>query len=145
MNYITERNKLLIALNALESQYSKHIGCPTDILSALKKYTNKSTEHFVVITLNGSYDLIKVTCITKGLLNRTLVHPREVYRQAIIDNAAAIIVAHNHPSGNVNPSSEDKTVTNNLKKAGQILGIELLDHLIISKNSYYSFIENHLI
>ena len=78
--------------------------------------------------------MIKTRVITKGLLNHSLVHPREVFRGAIMDNAHSIICVHNHPSGSLEPSSADITVTKQLKEAGDIIGIGLLDHVIISKN-----------
>ena len=80
-----------------------------------------------------------------GIVNRSLVHPREVFRRAITDNAAAIIVAHNHPSGSLEPSDEDHEVTRRLVEAGQLLGISVLDHLVISREGYFSFLEHSLI
>ena len=91
--------------------------------------------------MNGSHEIIKVRTISKGLVNRTLVHPREVYRMAIKDNAAAIILTHNHPSGNPAPSIEDIEITNRMISAGKIIGIEVLDHVVIAKKGYYSFLE----
>jgi DNA repair protein RadC len=80
-----------------------------------------------------------------GLVNRTIVHPREVYADPLTDRASSIIVAHNHPSGNVDPSPEDRDITKRLKEAGEILGIPILDHLVFSSESFYSFLENGLI
>ena len=79
--------------------------------------------------------------VSIGLINRTIVHPREVYADAIVDRATAIIVCHNHPSGNLEPSDEDTAVTGQLKEAGEILGIKLLDHVIFAVSGYYSFLE----
>ena len=93
----------------------------------------KPQEHFLVTTLHGASEVISTRIITKGLLNNSLVHPREVFADAINDRAAAIICIHNHPSGNPEPSSEDIAVTRQLSEAGKILGINLLDHLIITK------------
>ena len=76
-----------------------------------------------------------------GILNRTIVHPREVFAEPITKRAAAIIVAHNHPSGNVDPSPEDREITNRLKAAGETLGIPLLDHIIFGVKGYFSFVE----
>lgn len=83
--------------------------------------------------------------IFKGTLNQATVHPREIFKVAIQHSAAKIIVAHNHPSGNIEPSDNDKKLTTCLAKAGDLLGIELLDHLVIGRNRYYSFRENQLI
>jgi DNA repair protein RadC len=74
-------------------------------------------------------------------VNRALVHPREVFAEALVDRAAAVVVAHNHPSGNVEPSAEDREVTARLQKAGNTLGIAMLDHIIFSQEGYYSFLE----
>ena len=93
----------------------------------------KPQEYFLVTTLTGASEVISTRIITKGLLNNSLVHPREVFADAITDRAAAIICIHNHPSGNPEPSSEDIAVTRQLSEAGKILGINLLDHLIITK------------
>ncbi len=82
--------------------------------------------------------------ITVGILNASLVHPREVYRRAIKEGASTIILAHNHPSGNSEPSEEDKEITTRLIEAGKIIGIELVDHVIIG-DKYMSFRESHLI
>jgi len=107
------------------------------------KIMNKRQECFVVVTLDGAHQVIKTHLITKGLVNRTLVHPREVYWHAIKDNAAGIIIGHNHPSGSLIPSREDRQVTETIKKAGEIIGIMLLDHVIVSKSGYYSFMEEN--
>ena len=76
-----------------------------------------------------------------GLVNRTLVHPREIFSDPLKDRAAAVLIAHNHPSGNIEPSQEDIEITTRIKNAGTILGIELLDHIIFTDNAYYSFLE----
>lgn len=99
-------------------------------------------EHFFVVSLNGAHKIINAYTITKGLVNRTMVHPREVFRPTILDNASAVIVAHNHPSGSLEPSVEDKDVTRRLRHAGDILGIRVLDHIIFSSNGYRSMRES---
>ena len=120
------------------------IQSPADTYLALKKYRNKQKEHFLVLTLKGAHEVIAVRLVSIGLVNRTIVHPREVFWWAIKDNACVIILAHNHPSGNVDPSPEDREITKRLQQAGEILGIEVLDHLIIAKSGYYSFLEHGL-
>lgn len=122
--------------------YDRKIICPSDLQPVLSRYSNKSKEHFYVVTLNAAHRVIKVSLVSVGILNRTLVHPREVFKPAIVDEAAAVILCHNHPSGDLDPSSEDKSVTERLVEAGELLGISVLDHIIISKNGYYSFTEN---
>lgn len=137
-----EKEYLLNKLLALEnSNPMTKITSPADILPAVWKYAEENQEHFVVASLNGAHEVIEIRVSSIGLLNRTLVHPREIFRQAIIDNAAAVIIIHNHPSGNLEPSQEDIEITKRIKDAGIIVGIEVLDHLIISKSGYYSFLE----
>jgi len=118
---------------------------PIDIYNCLKKYVNKRQEYFLVITLNGAHEVISIKIATIGLVNRTLIHTREIFIHAIKDNATAIAVAHNHPSGNLKPSDEDDEITEKLKDACKIMGFVFLDHLIISKNGYYSYRENRKI
>lgn len=118
------------------------IGYPTDALPHIAKLQRKKQEHFAVILLDGAHQVIKTVTVTQGLVNRTLVHPREVFHPAIKHNAVSIILAHNHPSGNIVPSAEDNEITDRIKKAGDIIGINILDHVIISKAGYYSYLEN---
>jgi DNA repair protein RadC len=112
---------------------------PEDICEVVKRYRAKQQEHFLILTLDGAHQLIKKHVVTIGLANRTIVHPREVFIRAIKDNATAVVLIHNHPSGLTNPSDEDKDITHRLIEAGVILGIPVLDHIIVGKNSYYSF------
>lgn len=116
---------------------------PEDVYQALSSYYNKRREHFLTLILDGSHTVQRILITSIGILNRSIVHPREVYAPAIKDGAAAIICAHNHPSGNTEPSSEDREITERLKEAGKILGIPLLDHLVFSKHGYYSFLEHN--
>jgi len=102
-------------------------------------------EHFRVLLLNSKNQLIGEENSAKGSLNQTIVHPRELYKTAIKAGAAAVIVAHNHPSGSVEPSAEDIKVTKRLAEAGKIIGIELLDHIIIGHSAYLSFKEKSLL
>ena len=96
---------------------------------------SKKQEYFVCLTLDGANRLIAKRVISIGTLTASLVHPREVFAEAITDRAASIIVAHNHPSGNLEPSIADKEVTERLRQAGEILGIDLLDHILITEKS----------
>ncbi len=121
------------------------IRTPRDVVPFVKNYAVSDKEHFLVITLSGGHEIIKIHCVSVGTLNRTLIHPREVFSQAIKENAAAIIVCHNHPSGNCQPSEEDIETTKILQKASMIIGIELLDHVIIGLEDYFSFLENHIL
>ncbi len=102
-------------------------------------------EHFIAIYIDTKNQLIETRTISIGILNSSLVHPREVFEPAISLRAASIIVAHNHPSGSVEPSSEDREITKRLIETGRIVGIEIRDHLIISKSEFFSFRQQLLI
>lgn len=115
---------------------------PSDILPLVNHWADRPQEYFLVISLNGAHEVIRLRVVSQGILNRTIVHPREVFVAPIEDRAAAIICAHNHPSGNVDPSKEDRELTVRLKKAGDILGIPLLDHIVFGYDVYYSFLES---
>jgi DNA repair protein RadC len=112
---------------------------PEDVYEILNDYKGRKQEHFLLLTLNNAHVIIKRHVITKGLVNRTIVHPREVFYPAIKDFASALVVVHNHPSGNTMPSGEDDEITYRLFKCAEILGFNLLDHLIISKYSFFSY------
>jgi len=114
------------------------IDSPEKAVEQLAHIRDKKQEYFVCLTLDGANRLIANRIITIGTLTSSLVHPREVFADAITDRAASIIIAHNHPSGNLEASDADITVTKRLKKAGELLGIELLDHVIITKTEYIS-------
>lgn len=105
-------------------------------------------EHFVVLMLNAQHEVVGIHTATIGTIDGSLIHPRELFKAAILANAVAVIVAHNHPSGNVTPSPEDRTVTNQLCDAGKVLGIPIIDHVIVGTAppfAYYSFAEAGLI
>ncbi|MGD9158364.1 MAG: DNA repair protein RadC [Desulfobacteraceae bacterium] len=124
---------------------SNTIKKPGDAFPLLAHIADKKQEYFLCLTLNGANEVIGNRIITIGLLNRNQIHPREVFADAISDRAASIIIAHNHPSGLLEPGPEDLDTTNRLVDAGLVLGIAVLDHVIVSKNGYYSFKENNLI
>ena len=96
-------------------------------------------EHLIAVFLDSKNKIIKDKVISIGTLNSSLVHPREVFKEAIKNSANAIILVHNHPSGDCGPSSEDIEITNRVKAAGEMVGIKLLDHVIVGKNDYYSY------
>ena len=102
---------------------------------------DKKQEYCVCLTLDGANRLIAKRIITIGTLTNSLIHPREIFADAITDRAASIIIAHNHPSGNLEPSDADIAVTTRLVEAGKLLGIDLLDHLIITKDNFVSILE----
>ena len=105
----------------------------------------KAQEEFYSLYLNTKNKIVGFEMVSKGTLNSSLVHPREVFKGALLANAHAIILAHNHPSGEVDPSHADKSVTEILVKAGQLLNVEVLDHVILGcTGSYFSFREKGL-
>ena len=106
------------------------------------KLQDKKKEHFYALYLDTKNQIIEEKLVSKGILNASLIHPREVFNPAIRANSNSVILVHNHPSGNYAPSKEDKEVTKLLDNAGNLLGINVLDHIIIGKDGYYSFKEN---
>ena len=115
---------------------------PNVVWEQVREYGLKPQEHFFVALLDGAHQLIKVELVTVGLVNRTLVHPREVLAPALINRATAIILLHNHPSGNLEPSTDDIEVTQRMKRACTLMGIDLLDHIIFSATDFYSMCEH---
>lgn len=124
----------------------KIINSPKDIFPLLKeKILNFHKEYFVVVSLDNRNKIISIDTISVGTLNSSLIHPRETFEAAIRNHAAVIIICHNHPSGELKPSEDDLIITQNLVKAGELLGIEVADHLIISRQGYFSFKERKII
>ena len=115
---------------------------PASIFELIKHYGDRPQEHFLCIMLNGAHELMGVNVVSIGLVNRSLCHPREVFSDPLKARATAVVLAHNHPSGNLEPSSDDLEVTLRLKRAGQLLGIEVLDHIIFSSDDYRSMMES---
>lgn len=142
---IRKANALL--REAYASEPKPVIKNPSDCvaLPTIRRQSCAETERFTVLTLNGAHEVIRVHVVTKGLVNRTLAHPREVFRPAIKDNAVAIVVVHNHPSGNLIASDDDKELTKRLMDAGEIIGINVLDHVIVSRRGYLSMASAGLI
>ena len=116
-----------------------------DVVNIAEELKTKKQEYFLTLTLDGSNTLIQKRIVFIGTLNESLVHPREVFADAITDRAASIIFVHNHPSGTVNPSREDIAITDRLVKVGKLVGINVLDHIIVSRKGYFSFNENGLL
>lgn len=121
---------------------SLKITFPPDVLPLIRHFADRKQEHFLCISLNGANEVIATRVVSVGLVNRTQVHPREVFADPITDRAAALTVAHNHPVGSLLPSKEDIEVTQRLKSAGETLGIRLLDHIIFNQRDHYSFLEH---
>jgi len=116
---------------------------PDDVADFVRSIlTDNSREHFVALYLDGAHQVTSYSIVSIGTANASMVHPREVFQRAILAGAVSIIIAHNHPSGVLTPSDEDHKVTQRLKDAGDILGIKLLDHIIISDHSQKSIIND---
>lgn len=111
---------------------------PEMVVSQLQFIKYEKQEHFVCLTLDGSGAIINKHTISVGLVNQTQIHPREAFVKAIKDYAVSVVFAHNHPSGNVKPSADDLRITEQLLEAGSILGIHVLDHIIIARDSFLS-------
>ena len=125
-----------------ETQAEK-VKMPEDAMRIMhREIAGMDREHFMVLTLDGAHAVIDSHITSIGTLNKTILHPRDVFRAAIKDNAAAVILAHNHPSGHTNPSKEDREGTERMVKAGRLLGINVLDHVIVTRYGYHSFAEH---
>jgi DNA repair protein RadC len=112
---------------------------PGAVFELVKQYSKAKQEYFILLTLDNDHCVISVSIISIGLVNQTIVHPREVFVRAISDRAIGIIICHNHPSGSLFPSDEDKEVTKRIYDAGEIIGIPLLDHVVFSNKAFTSF------
>jgi DNA repair protein RadC len=115
---------------------------PVDIFSLVRHYADRKQERFISLSLNGAHEVLAVRIVTIGLVNKTIVHPREVFADLIQDRAAAFCVAHNHPSGQLESSPEDEEITARLQSSAEILGIHFVDHIIFSESKWWSFREN---
>lgn len=129
----------------LQNKQAALILSPQDVWDELKDIRDNKKEHFVVFFLDARNQEIKREIVSIGSLNVNLVHPREVFEPAVRYSVAQIIIAHNHPAGDPSPSQEDLKITNQLVDAGKLLGIELKDHVIVSKTNFFSFKEHKLL
>ncbi len=134
-----------LSKRVLKGKQSKIYSTPKDVWNELKDIRSRKREHFVVIYLDSRNQEIKKEVISIGTLNASLVHPREVFECAVRNFAAHIMIAHNHPSNNKEPSEADVEITKRLVKSGEILGIGVIDHVIVTDREWYSFKENKLI
>ena len=124
---------------------NRKITSAQDVYDELKSFSTKQQEYFLVITLDGASHIINTRTAFIGTLNQSLVHPREVFADAIADRSAGIIIAHNHPSGTLRASRADIAVTQRLDEVAKLVGIELLDHVILAKDGFYSFADEGLL
>jgi len=118
------------------------ISTPKDAVAQLTELRHNKKEHFVVLYLNARNQLVHKETVSVGTLTANLVHPREVFEPALKHSAAQIVAAHNHPSGDPEPSEDDRVITQKLNEAGKMMGIDVMDHIIIAKNSHFSFKED---
>ena len=146
MNYLKAYQQLKVRVQMVRDSQSMPeiiVGSLDALYLILKDEVNKwDREKFLSIMLNNRKQIIAIEEVSVGSLDFAIVHPREVFKSAILANANGIILVHNHPSQDLTPSQEDKQVTNTINSAGQILGIELVDHLIITQDGYTSWAEN---
>lgn len=118
---------------------------PQQVYETFSFLMKETKEMFLTLHLDGKNRIIAMDLVSIGSLNQSIVHPREVFKTALLSNAAAIICVHQHPSGDPTPSSEDLAITRRLKEAGEIMGIKILDHIIIGDDQYLSFMERGLL
>ena len=121
---------------------AKPLSTPDAVYREIRHLAYDDQERFIVVGLNGAHEAVLKKVVTVGLVNRTMIHPREVFADAIKNRCTAIFIAHNHPTGVLDPSSEDISATSRLFESGELLGIKVLDHLIISPDGYFSFKEH---
>lgn len=118
------------------------LSSPADIVPYIQNYAMQKQEHFLCISLNGAREIISIRVVCTGCGNMAVISPAEVFSEAVKEHASAVVISHNHPSQNPEPSKEDLHTTIRLYQAAEILGISLLDHIIITKNRYFSFLEH---
>jgi DNA repair protein RadC len=124
----------------------KEIRGPDDVFAAVgPKLRREQREHFVVLLLNARHEVLALETVSVGSLNASIVHPREVFKPAVLASAASIVLVHNHPSGDPEPSEEDLTITKRLVECGDLLGIGVLDHVIIAGRGVVSFRSRQLL
>lgn len=145
---IAQASKILSAIELAKRHLVRDVEplrTQQDILARLADIRTKQQEYCVCLSLDGGQRLIAQRTVTIGTLDTVIAHPREVFSDPIVDRAASIIIAHNHPSGEIDPSSKDLILTQQLVAAGQMLGIPLRDHVIVTKTEYFSFRQHHLL
>lgn len=136
-------NVTLCCEDQVKYRAGERFTAPRQIFDWMKSLQDETKESFITLHLDGKNKVLCMEVVSIGSLNQAIVHPREVFKTALLSNAAAMILIHNHPSGDPEPSKEDREITRRLKEAGEILGIKILDHVIIG-DSYCSFAERGL-
>lgn len=114
---------------------------PWEIVGHIRHFADRKQEYFLCASVNGASEIMNIRVVSIGLVDRTLAHPREVFADPITDRAFGVILAHNHPMGPLQPSLSDLELTRNLQKAGEIMGMAVIDHVIFNRTEYFSFLE----
>ncbi|MBQ9538922.1 MAG: DNA repair protein RadC [Treponema sp.] len=145
------RSKALAVAAALELG-RRMSGClravvnrPSEIIPYVKHYAMECREHFVCVSLNGAHEIMAIRVVSIGSTSRALIHPREVLADPVAEHASALICCHNHPFGSCQPSISDSETTRVLKESSELLGISFLDHIIISRDDYFSCMEHGML
>ena len=144
-------SKALAILAALEfgKRHNRNpqavVNQPQDVIPFIKHYAMQKAEHFVMVTVNGAKEILTIRVLCIGGKNMAVLKPSEIFGEAVKENASGIILTHNHPGGHAEPSDDDIKTTRRLSLGCELLGIPLLDHIIITKNSYFSFLEHGLL
>lgn len=121
------------------------INKPSDIIPYIQHYAMENKEHFICASLNGAHEIMQIRVISIGTIDKTLIHPREIFSDPVAEHASAVICSHNHPFGPCIPSAADIESTRAIKNAANILGIAFLDHIILTKSEYFSFLEHEML
>ena len=141
--YVEFESGALVPLAVLEKK--PLVKTAENVVPLLEDIRFQEQEHFKIIHLDGANQVLFSSIVGKGLVNQCPVHPREVFKEAIRRNASSVILAHNHPSGNLAPSDADLQITKKLVDAGELLGIRVLDHILVSSQGFHSFKEHGLL
>jgi DNA repair protein RadC len=133
--------------DSVNYQFTKNVGCPEEIYKMAQHIGlwDNTEEEFWILCLNTKMKPCGLHMVSKGNLNSSIVHPREIFKRAILNNAASIICIHNHPSGDPSPSQDDLNITKRIDEAGTLMGVPLVDHIIIGDGVYISFKEKMLL
>ncbi len=140
-----EKAKSYLSQNLQVKALGQGVYRPAEVAQKCQSFRKAKKEHFCVFFLDTQNKILGKETVSIGTLNASLIHPRETFRTAILKNSASVIVVHNHPSGSLEPSDEDLAVTKRLKDAGKLLGIELLDHVIVTAEFHTSLKEKGLL
>ena len=138
--------RLEMVKEEVEYYGKKKVNAPGDVAEVARHFIGKADrEMFIAISLSTNNGINSVHVVSIGALDRATIHPRECFKVALLSNASRVVFAHNHPSGNIEPSPEDKNLTNILKQCGDLLDVKVLDHVIIGDSGYFSFQENRML